>query len=316
VSARYVIGVDGGGTKTQAVLAGADGRVLSWGTGGPANLNRVPLQQVRASLREAITGALGADAGVPARAVGAVCLGIAGSTGSEDVIRAAISDLGLEAHVSVVSDVVIAFWAAIHGSFGALVIAGTGSCAYGVSTARATTAVGGWGYLLGDEGSAYDIGRRGMMAALRAADGRDEPTALLEELLQSLQVDTPRAVVPRIYQAAAGTTTDHIAGFAPVVATVAAAGDRVARSILHSAGNELGLMAMAVIDALSLRELEFDLALSGGVFKAGPLVTKHLASRVLAAAPGARIFVSERPPALGAARLALRDVGKDIEIVV
>ncbi|NPV07721.1 MAG: ATPase [Anaerolineae bacterium] len=310
----YVIGVDGGGTKTRAVLADAHGRAITWGDGGPSNPTRVPAEQMRASLHQAIAGALG-SAGVPLSSVAAICLGMAGSMGSEEVIRAAVADLVQGRPVSVVSDVVVAFWAAIRGDFGVVIISGTGSCAYGVGPDGRTAYSGGWGYLLGDEGSGFDIGRRGIAAALRASDGRGRPTVLLERLLEYFEVDTAREVVAPIYRPASGTPQSQIAGFAPVVVAAAEAGDEVARRILHRAGRELALMGTAVASSLGLGEREFDLALSGSVFTAGALITEPLAGVVRAGMPGAQVYVSEKPPALGAARLALRALDKGSDSV-
>ena len=310
----YVIGVDGGGTKTEAVLVDDRGRVLSWGAGGPSNPNRVSPEELLVSLQEAIGGALSRKDNSSRRSIAAVCIGMAGSTGNQGLIRQAAAKLGIGKRVIVVSDTVIAFWGAIAKAFGVVVIAGTGSCAYGVGPQGDTVKAGGWGYLIGDEGSGYDIGRAGITAALRAGDGRGPSTSLVERLLLFLHLKTVDKVIPEVYQPSNDDSKTCISDFAPLVVQAAREGDAVSQGILRCAGCELGLSAVAVARQLDLLDREFELGLVGGVFKAGDLITASLHDVVLKAAPQARIFVSHRPPALGAARMALQAIGRDISV--
>jgi len=195
-------------------------------------------------------------------------------------------------------------------------VAGTGSCAYGVGPQGEPARAGGWGYLVGDEGSGYDVGRAGIAAALRAFDGRGPATALVERLLQCFHLETASQVVPALYHPPGGDSKARISDFAPVVVQAALQGDSVSHDILCRAGRELGLSAVAVARQLALCDREFELGLVGGVFKAGGLIVEPLRDVVLQFAPQARIFVSPWPPALGAARLAWRAVGRDIAVGV
>lgn len=310
----YVIGVDAGGTKTQAVVVDGNGRILSWGKGGPANPNRVSSERLRASLQQAINSALSGDDSPSPQAVAAVCLGVAGGRGSQGLISETVVKLGIRGTITVVGDTTIAFWGAIRRAYGVIVIAGTGSIAYGVSPRGDTATAGGRGYLIGDEGSAYDIGRAGIMAAVRAYDGRGPATALLERVLQFFHLEAADQVIPVIYDPSNDDGRTRISDFAPLVTQAAREGDTVSRDILNSAGHELGWTAVAVARKLALCEREFELALIGGVFQAEDLIIPSLRDVVLRAAPKARIFVSHRPPALGAARLALREIGRDIRV--
>lgn len=228
------------------------------------------------------------------------------------MIRETVSRMDIGGTITVVSDVVIAFWGAVTETFGVAVIAGTGSCVYGVGPQGDTAKAGGWGYLIGDEGSGYDIGRAGITAALRAHDGRGPATALVERLLQFLHLEMVDQVVSAIYHPPAGDSKTRISDFAPLVAQAALDGDAVSQRILAHAGRELGLSAVAVIRRLALCDREFELGLVGGVFRTGHLIVTPLRDAVLKAAPKARIFVSRRPPALGAARLALRAIGSEV----
>ena len=384
VEGTYVVGVDGGGTKTEAVLVNEQGQVLGWGTGPPANPNRVSAEELLASLQEAIGQAMSGHDGVSREAIlaqvpvsgtppaaawreailapvpvtgtppaaawreailaqapvsgappaaatqeailaqapvsgappAAACFGLAGATGNQKLVQEVAAKLGIGKKVVVVSDVVIAFWSAITQAFGVVVVAGTGSCAYGVGPQGEPARAGGWGYLVGDEGSGYDVGRAGIVAALRAFDGRGPATALVERLLQYFHLDAVSQAVPALYHPPGGDSKARISDFAPVVVQAALEGDAVSRGILRRAGHELGLSAAAVARQLALCDREFELGLVGGVFKAGGLIVEPLRDVVLQSAPQARIFVSPRPPALGAARLAWRAAGRDIAVGV
>jgi N-acetylglucosamine kinase-like BadF-type ATPase len=310
----YVIGIDGGGSKTEAVLVDERGQVLSWGRGNPSNPNTVPPEEMLASLREAIGQALSRHDNSSRYPIAVTCFGIAGSTENQELIHEAAAKLGIEGQVIVVSDMVIAFWGAITKASGVVVIAGTGSCAYGVGPQGDVARAGGWGYLVGDEGSGFDIGRAGIRAALRAYDGRGPLTALAEYLLQFLHLETVSQVIPAIYHPPGDDSQTRISDFAPLVVRAALEGDPVSQDILRCASRELGLSALAVVRQLALCDQEFELGLVGGIFKAGELITAPLRDTVLKAAPRANVFVSHRPPALGAARLALRAIGRDIPV--
>ena len=339
-----VVGVDGGGTKTEAVLVNEQGQVLGWGTGPPANPNRVSPEELLASLHEAIGQAMSGHDGVSREAIlaqapvsgtppaaasreailaqvpvsgtppAAACFGLAGATGNQELVQEVAAKLGIGEKVVVVSDVVIAFWSAITQAFGVVVAAGTGSCAYGVGPQGEPARAGGWGYLVGDEGSGYDVGRAGIAAALRAFDGRGPATTLVERLVQCFHLDTVSQAVPAIYHPSGGDSKARISDFAPVVVQAALEGDAVSQEILRHAGHELGLSAAAVARQLALCDREFELGLVGGVFKVGDLITGPLRDVVLQAAPQARVFVSPRPPALGAARLAWWAVGREVAV--
>ncbi len=298
----YVVGVDAGGTKTQAVLVNLNGHVLAWGHGGPANPARCRPEQVRESLQQAIDAAIAGVPGDNRSAIKIICLGVAGARGREAMVLQALQHLDLDAEIMLDGDVQIAFWSAIQRRYGVAVIAGTGSIAYGIGLDGSAVTVGGWGYLVGDEGSGYAIGRAGMIGALMAEDGRGPETILLQKLLTTFNLSVAKEIVQPIY---AVDGKDHIARFAPVVAEAAAEGDAVAREILAQAGHDLATCASTAVRRLKLGEHAFELALVGSVFKAGELLLTPLRQSVLASAPQAKIFVSQNAPALGAARLAL-----------
>jgi len=237
--------------------------------------------------------------------VDAACLGIAGSDRPSDrfiverMARSAIGDTAL----SVVSDAVIALTAGTGGRcYGVVVAAGTGSIAYGVDASGRERRAGGWGYILGDEGSGYDIARRGLIAALRAWDGRGSATALVERFITHLQLSKLEDVLLHVCD----WSVPEIAALAPLVVATADDGDGVARGILVSAGEELALVAQAVIVGLDWVGQPFPVVLSGRVFQAGGVVVQTVRERLVASFPQAQITLREREPAWGAALLALQ----------
>jgi glucosamine kinase len=153
-------------------------------------------------------------------------------------------------------------YGALDGGGGVVLIAGTGSIALGRDGAGVTTRAGGWGHLMGDEGSGYDLGRRALQAAAHAADGRGPETALLEALLRHWQVDRPLAMIERVYQS---SEKSDIAQLTTLVFAAARQGDKVARRIVADAAGELALAAIAVGDRLSFPDRRLPLALAGGL---------------------------------------------------
>jgi N-acetylglucosamine kinase-like BadF-type ATPase len=183
---------------------------------------------------------------------------------------------------------------------GIALIAGTGSNAFGVNQDGRSANVGGWGYLIGDEGSAFDVGREALRAVLRADDGFGAPTTLVEAFAQQLGITQPRDLIRVVYQSQSPRST--IATLAPLVVETARSGDAIAQQILAHAGQELGKIARAVARRLSLPTTTAVVG-TGGMFKAGDLLLDPL--RVELARSGLTdVRVLDREPAYGAVRLA------------
>ena len=176
----------------------------------------------------------------------------------------------------------------------------------GGETARA----GGWGWRLGDEGSGYDIGHRALIAALRDHDGRGPATLLTESIRGALSLGTIDELVDLTYRGNMGS--EEVAALAGLVGKAAGEGDNVALRILEGAGVELGVSASAVIGRLGLTG-GFTLGLVGGVFNLGSLIRESLERSVRRTAPDCVISRPRFPPEVGAALLALRDVGVEFD---
>ncbi|HEY3883909.1 MAG TPA: BadF/BadG/BcrA/BcrD ATPase family protein, partial [Vicinamibacterales bacterium] len=177
----FVLGLDAGGTKTVCLLADGAGQVLAEARRGGANLQAAGELEVEKVLHEVMEEALAACDAVPS----AVCLGIAGvdRPGDAVVVAGIMKRIGYKARVLVVNDALVALEAGAPASAGVVVIAGTGSIAYGRNAGNEAARAGGWGYMLGDEGSGYWIGRAALRAVLRQADRRGPKTELTGLLL-------------------------------------------------------------------------------------------------------------------------------------
>jgi N-acetylglucosamine kinase-like BadF-type ATPase len=306
---NLIIGVDGGASGTQAILADDGGQVLAAAQAGPSNFNVVGEAGAAAALDEAVRGALG-QAGRAARDLGVVALGLAGLNHPDDQARYArlIAGLNWGADIVLENDVVIAWAGATRCRPGVAVIAGTGCNAFGINARGERRKASGWDWLLADEGSGYWIGVQGMRAAMRAYDGRGPATRLSEAVKEEYGLQDVPDLIQIVYAPGYGKT--EAAGFAKRVSACAEQGDAVALAILRQAGEELALAANTVIRRLELAETAFDLGLTGGVFRAGGPVLETFSAAVQAVAPRCRIAYVRYPPSIGALFLAFQRSGR------
>src|SRR6478672_1793650 len=283
----HVIGIDAGGTKTVCQLADDTGRVLSEVRGGGANLQAVGELEVEKVLHHVMEEAIG-DRGVTPSAI---CLGIAGVDRPDDfaAVRGIMRRIGYKARVLIVNDALVALEAGAPGSPGIVIICGTGSIAYGRNRHGAAARSGGWGHIIGDEGSGYWIGRQAVQAVMRDADGRGPATKLTQHVLAHFDVPTASGLVHVVYgpQGAAR----GIARLGPSVQMASESGDAVASAILDRAAKELALAARSVTQRLGLRAEAFPFVLAGGVFRVVPSLVERLRGRLLEIAPDATIDV-------------------------
>ncbi|MEP6570565.1 MAG: BadF/BadG/BcrA/BcrD ATPase family protein [Acidobacteriota bacterium] len=302
-SRRAVVGVDGGGTKTRAVILGADFSTLGEGFAGASNPLRVGIAGAATAIREAVDRACEA-AQLRRTDLIVAEIGLAGARRIElnARMREALLGLGI-GEVVVVGDADIALYGATAGEPGLILIAGTGSICCGINARRKTFCAGGWGPIAGDEGAGAWIARRAMRAIAHAVDGRGPATSLTSAACTYFHVTDPNDLSTAIY--APTMTNERLAGFARNVIEAAQAKDRVAREILREGGRELGLAAVAVIRSLKLERETFQIAYVGGVFEgAGELVLSSLREVVCAVAPKAYLAPPKFSPAVAAARMA------------
>lgn len=299
---ELVLGVDGGGTKTRAVITDSRQRITGDAVAGPSNPLRVGIVNAAAAIKEAVDKAC-AEAGVQRADIRAAEIGLAGVRRGDlrSRMREALSGLGIGS-LEVVTDSDIALFGATGGEPGLVVIAGTGSICCGTNARRRHFCSGGWGPLAGDEGSGSWIARRALQAVAQASDGRGRRTRLTESALNYFNVTTMDELAVALY--APGMTNERIAGLCRSVIEAAQAGDDVAREIVSAAGRELGTAAAAVIRNLRMGHERFQVAYVGGVFTAGELVLEPLGEELARVAPAAFIAQPHLSPAVAAARMA------------
>lgn len=296
---RLIAGVDGGGTRSTIALADAAGRELLRRT-GPGGLidPRDPTgaaETVAALLRDAL-----AEIGAVAP-VDVLCAGLAGagSVGEREMVRDALIASGAARAVRVVSDGAIALEGALGTEPGILLLAGTGSVAYGRGENGRVERCGGWGWVMGDEGSAVSLARAALRAALRCEDGRGPATQLLPRILAELNLSSPAALPGWAGRAA----KREVAALAPLVTELAAADDWVAVGIVEDAAGEIALHAAALARRLAPWSEERSIVFHGGLFRS-ELFTDHVGSAVRAHAPGFAIRRAKTDAVTGALRLA------------
>ena len=306
-----VLGIDAGGTKTVALLAEADGRIVGEGRAGGANLQAHGELEVEKVLHGVIDLALGDTPVVPA----AVCLGLAGvdRQGDGQVIRDIMKRLGFRSHTLIVNDALIALVAGNGGiGPGIVLVSGTGSIAYGVNRRGGAARAGGWGSSLGDEGSGYWIGRRALEAVVRDADGRGPRTALTPMVLEHFGLARPEQLVSEIYPNVAGRRA--IASLGETVERARAEGDVAALEILRDAAAELALAASSVVSRLKMRGDQFPTWLSGGLLTGVPWLAAEVMRHLAEVAPRSVVAPLTVEPAVGAVQLALAEARGGVQV--
>ena len=304
--AEYVIGIDGGGSETVALLAhSADGSIIGHGTAGPSNIQSVGVERAAQALTGAVAAAFAAARLTPGT-VAAAALGMAGVDHPDAVavVRQVAERLKLARRIEVVIDALLLLEAGTPEGWGLAVIAGTGSIAFGRTQDGRFDRSGGWGYLLGDEGSAYALGLGGARAVARASDGCAPPTILTEKVLGFMGLNEPLEMIDAVYRGPWDRA--RLATIAPIVLAAAEAGDAAAGGIVATEASELARTAAAAARKLGLPADRLPLAVTGGVI----LNSLHYRDRFLAAIralgfePEPVTPVEE--PAEGAVRIARR----------
>jgi glucosamine kinase len=306
----YYLGIDGGGSKTACSVGDEDSQ-LATASAGPCNITRVGEARARESLQQAIRESCAA-AGIDPRQIERVCAGISGA-GREEVaaiVRNIIAEI-IPGEIEVVGDMPIALEAAFGAGPGVVVIAGTGSIAYGRDARGRTARAGGWGFGISDEGSAHWIGRTAVSALVRAIDERAGDGLDTQDAAGSLPLFRDVTAVWKLHSLdefvrGANANPDFAALF-PAIVAAGDAGDDLARRVLTQAGKELAELAGVVIRRLFGKDnARIPLAMAGGVFRHSPLVRQVFCDEVrrpdLRVVPGSQTV----EPVVGALQMARR----------
>ena len=294
-----LIGIDGGGSKTTALIADRDGNVLGRGTSGPSNYLVIGADAAYAALDAAVNVASRGHLVRPA----ALCLGLAGAARPADqaVIRAWATARYPGTPVIITHDARLVLSAGTPDRWGIAVLCGTGSMVYGEDQRGNTARADGWGYLLGDDGSGYAIGQAALRAVAHATDGRGPHTALTAAILAHWSLAQPPDLIAHVY--APSTQRADIAALAALVQAVALQHDAVAEDILRVAGQELALAVEAVARQLALTGA-IPCALAGSVIVKGESVGAAFVAAAVERGLHLSPITPVHEPAQGAIRLA------------
>ena len=301
----YYLGIDGGGTKTTCAV-GDELHLLATATAGPSNIVRVGETQARESLQRSVRQACAA-AGITPAEVAQTCVGGAGAARPEltALVRGILSEI-LPTPIEVVGDMQIALDAAFDTGPGIIVIAGTGSIAYGRDLQGRTARAGGWGFAIGDEGSAYWIGRATVSAVLRASDLSDDPAN-----------DSHAALAAALFKAWGVTTMADLAraansipppDFSALLPAIAASQDELAQRVLTEAGRELATVASVVARRLFAKDGKgpVPVAMIGGVFRHAALAREAFYNELRTLDARAEVKPQVVEPVEGALKMARR----------
>ncbi|MCL4488596.1 MAG: hypothetical protein M1570_10770 [Chloroflexi bacterium] len=313
---HLVFGVDGGRTSTKCVLATTEGRILGRGAGGPliylaAEGGR---ERMAESLREAFERTWHAADTLP-QPVQAVGLGLAGvepGTAEAHLVLDLVPQILETQRIALETDAYAALLGAHMGKPGVVAISGTGSIAMGVNAQKQRARAGGWGWLAGDEGSAFAIGRSGVRAAFNALDGVEPPTLLEEMLPHHLLVPSLYEVKRLIYAQDFGPR--GFASLAPLISEAAQQGDGAALRIIREAGQALANQVSAVVRRLDFQRA--DVAPVGGGFEHIHGLAESFEKAVYALAIPTTVVAPRLAPVYGAVIMALEQCQVDLDKVM
>ncbi|WP_134686510.1 N-acetylglucosamine kinase [Brevibacillus migulae] len=306
-----LLAVDGGGTKCLAVFADREEHILGQGRSGSCNYQGIGIEaasrEITAAIRAAMEEVRQSEpqiAGDGPWKVECAVFGLAGLDTEHDrtILDAMIHNILAELDIQVdqllvENDGFAALLGATGGEAGILVVAGTGSIAFGINEAGMTARAGGWGHRVGDEGSGYWIGKQAITAILKSADGREQATALTNEIHSYLGLANTDALVNWTY--GPDYSIEKVAELSQLVSQAAEQGDKVAAGILRMAAEELVQTAKAVIDRLSLGPQRFAMVLQGGVLQNARMVRAYVEQQVKLYAPNVQIDTARRDPIYG-----------------
>ncbi|MBX3069375.1 MAG: hypothetical protein KF883_02605 [Thermomicrobiales bacterium] len=309
-----LLAIDGGQTSTKAMVATVDGTILGSGAGNPTvhYLSEGGVDKNRVAVQGAMRAAL-AESGADGAQVVAVGMGSTGvdPLGEEiPAIHDIIHEIAPDATIAVVTDTYTNLMGASGGEPGVVVIAGGGAIGFGITADGQTAVSNGFGYWIGDEGSAFWIGMRAIDVACRASDRRDRPTALEQIVLEHFGLEVMRKLPRIVYRA--GFERQEISFLAPKVAAVARQGDPSAIAIYRQAAHELALTAAGVLRQLHQPGDRAIVYPTGGVFANDDLMRAPFEAHLADLWPSADVRSPRFPPLVGGLIVAARLAGRGV----
>ena len=310
----YVLGIDGGGTKTVGLLCGLNGKVFSKVTVGPTNPNSLGYETVEKEIKRLIE-TLHSQTPDKFKFISSVFAGMSGVDREDDkerMIQLFHKYLPERCHIQVDNDAVNALYSGTFGKPGVVNISGTGAITFGINEQKVRTRVGGWGFLLGDPGSGYSIGNRALKAVFDEYDGFGEKTILSSTILNFLNLEKTTDLISVIYDLKKSRQT--IASLSRLVVQAAEEGDITGKEILHQAGVEMGTSIRRLILKLykDERNQEIPIVLAGGIYNNSewfvPSIEKCLEFDHLKP----QVITPVLPPVAGSVIAAILHTGEEI----
>ncbi len=303
---KHLVGIDGGGTNSRLLATDLQGRVLAELRGKSTNPESNPFETVEANLRKLLERFWGSGS-QDRNDCAALCFGTAGvdTRSTQRQVQELLERLGLRCPVQAANDAEIALFANTRGGPGLLLNAGTGSVGYGVNGKGESFRVGGFGYLVGDEGSAYWVAREGICAALHAFDRTGRETCLQEELGAALGLGEFSEIIDYVYR----SNKSDLAKLNRVVSRAASRGDRAAADIMHRAADYLLTAVETLLRELMMAGSGATLYLEGGFLLNSPALRKELVSALLRRHPRLSVSDMKRPAQWGALYMAAQLAG-------
>jgi N-acetylglucosamine kinase-like BadF-type ATPase len=313
----YVLGIDGGGTKTICVVMDEHKQVFGRGEASASNYQSIGANAALKSIESAIKAATEQTGKIQVKAI---CLGLAGAGRSKDieVIQGIVKDLQaspnlpiewiLPNNIIICHDALTALVGGIGNDVGIVVAAGTGTIVFGRNQQGQTKRVGGWGYILGDEGGAYKLALAGMQAAMRAYDGREHSTTLVEAFQNQLGLESIEDLIEVVYRR--GWGVKEIASLAPIVDNAAVNGDEVAKRIIDESVRELVGATKVVLRDLNLANKGLEIVTVGSVWGAKSNIREKFMASIIAEFANVDVIMPRHEPAEGAGLLALKQFSK------
>ena len=308
---QFVIGIDGGGTKTAAIIANLNGNILAQHVAGPSNFQMMGVEKAARVVVSLIRECCDSVGCIP-KNIRATTIGLAGAGRPEDkkrmvdgLRRLTASKRNTLRRVRIESDALIALEGAFKGGAGIILIAGTGSIAFGKDEKGTIHRAGGWGRILGDEGSGFFIGKHALTVVCRYLDGRSAPTLLTAMVAKKFGLKTSTDIISAVYK-----DNLNIAAIAPLVFEAGEQGDAAASEIIQLASIELVEHVRALVTKIQDGKEEtvrrkIPLSFIGGLIAEETPLTRALRRQISNLFPNVDIVVPMAPPVYGAVLMAL-----------
>ncbi|NQT67626.1 MAG: hypothetical protein HQ569_08660 [Actinobacteria bacterium] len=309
----FVLGVDGGGTKTTVRISDSTGRLMIENESGPSNYKSVGTENAKININSAILGAIRNIASSDEIIFKSACFGLAGNDSYEDIdiyhkimFNSKIKNYLNPSKTIICNDTRIGLAAGSSSRNGIMIICGTGSNCFGINEKGEEAKANGWDYILGDEGSGYEIGIKALRALMRSYDGRGSGTLLLKTILEDLSIGSVLELIKWTYSST--FSKDEIAAIARTVCRTAEMGDKVSIEILEGEAKEAFISIVTVANKLDLADKDFDLVFVGNVFKCEKYFKAVLMKKLKGKFPKINFKPLTKKPVEGAIKLALENL--------